>query len=155
VRENAAQYDDRQFLALEFDEEDSPRLASGQRAQLMNGLDMGGGVFLQPEFSRREFKSEFVKAIFSQRPVELLFEVADEIGKGLDVAKILDGHQLSSIQHLSTGETPSGACRGEGIWRSVAFQPVCAIQRACCGRPPFSVDLPASSESKLQWGRRP
>ena len=64
VAQDAPQHHHRHPFALELDEEDAPRLAAGQRPQLVDRLDLGRVLVLEAQFGRRVLEGQFVEAVF-------------------------------------------------------------------------------------------
>jgi hypothetical protein len=84
MAQDAAQDDDGEFLFLELDEENAPRLAGRKRAELVNFLDGDGVLVFQTEFGGNIFKRNVVEAARLDRPFKFGFQIADEIGKLAD-----------------------------------------------------------------------
>jgi hypothetical protein len=92
VGEDAAQHNDREFFAVELDEENAPLLVRVEGAELADGFYLGGVFRSQAEFFGFVVKNEVFKIIPLERPAEFVLEVADELVEGSDVAEIGSGH---------------------------------------------------------------
>ena len=97
VTQDAAQDDDGEFLFFKFDEENAPRLAGGERAELVNLFDFDGVFILQSKFGWLVFKGEVVETACRDRPIEFGFQVADEVGELADVAELVGWHIRISV----------------------------------------------------------
>ena len=92
MRKDAAEDDDGEFFLIELDEEDAPRLLGIERAELADGLDLGGIGRLEPEFIGLVVEGEIPDVIAIERPAELVLQVADELFEGADGAEVGSGH---------------------------------------------------------------
>jgi hypothetical protein len=84
MAQNAAQDHHRQLFLFKFDKEDAPGLAILQRAQLVNAADFDRIFIFQAQFGRAVLKGQVVKAILLQGPVQLFFQVREQLFKAVD-----------------------------------------------------------------------
>jgi hypothetical protein len=100
MAQDTAEENHREFLFLEIDEEDAPRLSGRQRTKLVNFFDFDGVFILQSEFGWPIFEGEIVETAGLHRPIEFSFQVVDEIGKLADVAELVggSGHRCNRLK---------------------------------------------------------
>ena len=106
MTEDAAEDDDGEFPLLKLDEEDAPRLAVLERAELMDGLHLHRVLVLEAQVSGLLLEREVVEAVFPERPVEFGFEVADELREGFEGAEMVSGggHEKDWVARVRNAE---------------------------------------------------
>ena len=128
--EDTAQDDDREPDSAELDEKNAEGLTACQRTKL---ADRAAFEFLRFLFSETQIvsvvlESEVIEIIVFNGPVKLFAKPVKEVIESGDRVKVVrhstnpsKSVQLISIQHLRTGATPTGACKGRRWVRASCF----------------------------------
>jgi hypothetical protein len=90
MTERPTQHHDGQALLLEIDPKDTPGLVGMEGTELLDFLDVDGGLRVEAEFGRVVSEGDVLHIVRADRPVEFVAQIRHQLREGLDATKAAD-----------------------------------------------------------------